>query len=218
MQAFEGIDQLFGVATQLHQYLFLQPISQSPADLDSIGILETLFKAFIKFCSPLKTILSVAQPLLQHLHSRNARVTSMRATVIYPFRSDDYPWPLVEWTERDNSGGMAIFQIDERSEVCSSLIHYSEQSLGRETNAPWGKCSIIWRIANLGDLKRLFGGVQHTLGISKWSTEDYLKLYRQSNPGECSEHEYLVTLNWIQLTEKNGPLCQARLRTLPKET
>src|SRR5436190_1300899 len=103
-QALEDVTQLFVVPQRLHQRLSLAPIPQSSIGMNSAEIVE----AIITFCSSLRTAFAVAHSLLQYLRVRNALVTGLRAIMVYPFRSDDSPWIVVEWTE-GNTVYMAIF-------------------------------------------------------------------------------------------------------------
>lgn len=152
--------------------------------MDAAGIVDAVAPAF----SPLRQGFLIAQSLLQYFQSRNACVTGVRTTVVYPFRSDDSPWLVVEWTEGDDAEGMAIFQFDERSGLCSFLMHHGEGILHYENHVlRWERCSVTWRIADTCDLRRLFGAAQHILGILAWPVEDIRKLCCESNPGECSE-------------------------------
>jgi hypothetical protein len=77
---------------------------------------------------------------------------------------------------------MAIFQMNENYEICSFLIHSGETIPAcEEGDFGWKRCSITWRVADIGDLKSLCGGAQHLLGILEWSSGDIMKLYCESN-------------------------------------
>ncbi len=155
--------------------------------MDSAGILEVVNT----FCSPPERASSIAHSLLQLLQSRNAPVTGLRADIFYPFKIDDCPWCVVEWTEGDNAEVMTIFQIDEKLGICSFLMHRGEGIIIQETaGLRWANCSMTWRIAGVGDLKRLFGAAQHILGMLNWSIGDIVKLYCESNPEEGSDETY----------------------------
>lgn len=163
-------------------------------------------EAVVSVCSSLRRGFWIAQSLLQYVQSRNARVTGVRASVVYPFRNEDCPWPIVEWTEDDDAEGMAIFQFDENSGLCSSLIHYGEGIVDYENRVlRWERCSVTWRIGDTGDLRRLFGAAQHILGILEWSIGDILKLYCKRNPGKCSDQTYLSPLNLDSTNPKEWP-------------
>lgn len=152
--------------------------------MDPAGILEAIAPA----CSQVRKGFSITQSLLQYLQSRKASVTGVRATVIYSLKNDDCAWSVVEWTEGDDGEGMAIFQFDEKSAVYSFLMHCGEGIIDNEDCVRrWERCSVTWRIGDISDLKRLFGAAQHILGILEWSVVDILKLYCESNPGECSD-------------------------------
>jgi hypothetical protein len=153
---------------------------------------DEILEAVSGFCFPFKTALAVTHAVVKY--SGNAPVTGLRANIVYPFRKDDSPWAVVEWTEGDKARVMGIFQMNESYEVCSSLMHYAEfnQNPQYMNGIPrWEKCCITWTIADIDNLKRLFGAAQHILGILDWSIEDIMEVYCKSNPGDCSDQTYL---------------------------
>jgi hypothetical protein len=132
-----------------------------------------------------RTGLAVTEAFLSQLKSRNAHITGLRTTVFYLLR-DDWPIRVIEWTEKDMEG-IALFEVDEKSGVCSSLTHYGSGRLDSQSAQRWEKCAVTWSALDLPHLKTLFGAAQSLLEVLEWSVEDILNLYCKSNPPEASK-------------------------------
>jgi hypothetical protein len=107
------------------------------------------------------------------------------ASVFYPFRREDKSWSIVQWTEGEEIEGVAIFEVDVRTNFCNWIIHRGIRESG------WKEASIMWNVTDIGRLKSLFHAAQHLSGILEWSTADSHKIYCEGNFANCSPEEYV---------------------------
>lgn len=139
----------------------------------------------------------IVSSLQKHLTATNAIVTRFRASIIYSLTNDDCAWPVVEWTENDDTEAIAIFYIDEEapSEVCSWLMHYGVGIVGDSPKSlRWEKTYISWCVGDMEHLRSLFEAAQQLLGVLKWSVKDMLQLYCKRDLSNLSKEEYLIPL------------------------
>jgi hypothetical protein len=89
---------------------------------------------------------------------------------------------VLEWKESDDTDVLAIYLIDEDNEpgVYNWMIHRSRSG---------ATISISWMVSRIGDLKRLFEGVQHMSGILELSIVDAIKLCSRKGT-DTSEEAY----------------------------
>ena len=140
----------------------------------------------------------------RHLESTKAQIHQFRASVVYPFADDDFSWPVLEWTEGEDTEVLAIYEIDLKSEGerCSWLMHYGFGRSIQSEGQPWKKAMISWNATNMGDLKTLFRVSQHLLGILEWPNTDIFQLYCQEGDGNCSNEEYApIFTTWADRTK-----------------
>ena len=82
---------------------------------------------------------------------------------------------------------LALFKVNEKSGVCSSLIHYGSGRGDSQSAQRWENCAVTWSALDIHHLKTLFGAAQSLLGVLEWSVEDILNLYCKSNPPDASK-------------------------------
>lgn len=177
-----------GEFQQLHRRMsnwYLQPSSV----LDSNEI-----SARFNNVLPMNIATLVSNTFLQDLRSRNVRISGLRATIVYPIATDENPWTIVEWIEwiEDNKTElMSIYQIAEDSGICGYLMHLGVVSpISKSMDiSRWEHCCIVWKVADITQLKALFGGVRHIMELLSWSLNDILKLYCESQVQDCSEEK-----------------------------
>lgn len=134
----------------------------------------------------------IVSSLQKHLSTTDAHVTRFRASIIYSMTNDECAWPVVEWTENDDTEVIAIFYIDEDapSEACSWLMHYGVGILEDSKNGMrWENTYISWSVGDMDHLKSLFEAAQQLLGVLKWSVHDMLQLYCKRDLGNLSSEE-----------------------------
>jgi hypothetical protein len=64
-------------------------------------------------CLPIKITITIAKTLMSYVHSRNTRITALRAIPVYLFNDEENSFLLVEWTEEDCTKSVAIFYFEE---------------------------------------------------------------------------------------------------------
>jgi hypothetical protein len=134
--------------------------------------------------APLETVLSsqiqpeLVQPiilwLLQYSQSEDRLITDWRASTIHSLASNESSWPVVLWTE-NNTNVMAVFKVD--NGVVGCLMHSQEDSLS-------------WQVADIDDLRILFGAAQHMLGVLQWTLQDIVEVYAGVTPQDESDERY----------------------------
>ena len=133
--------------------------------------------------------------LNRHFKATNATITRFRASIIHSL-TDEWTWPIVEWTEIDGSEVVAIFFIDEDapSDVCGWLMHTGRGLIENPEDGAsrWEKTSIDWNVGEMEDLHSLFEAAEQLWGILQWPTQDMLRLYCGTGDAETwSNEEYL---------------------------
>lgn len=187
------ISQLLEEIQQLHQRLSdlhrdAQVLVPLPV-LDSKWISDTIVNSLPLDIAPL-----VVKAFLQDLQLRDARITAIRATVVYAISGNESPWSILEWIENNNTEAMAIYQIAD-SGFCGYLMHLnvflpSSETADIRPSRCLQHCFVNWKIANITQLKTLFGGVRHLMELLTWSVDDLCRLYCENQLQDCSEERY----------------------------
>jgi hypothetical protein len=167
---------------QLHQKLSYQPIPSLSNELNSEEHVEM---QIVSCCASLRTGLAVTEELFRYLKSKEVQITGLRTTVFYRL-NDDWPIPVIEWTENDREV-LALFTVDEESGVCSSLVHYGSGRLDSTSAQRWENSAVTWGAVDTDHLKTLFSAAQSLLGVLEWSVDDILNLYCKSDPSDASK-------------------------------
>ena len=141
-------------------------------------------------------IASRTHPLVAATIDRNLRrhlkgqITRFRASVAYPFTSDDESWVILEWRENDGKEVMGIFDVDEDyPDICNYILHIGVGSKDGPTENRWNKTSLVWKVVDMSSLKSLFQAAQHVLGVLGLPESDAKTLYCEDN-NDCSAQEY----------------------------
>jgi hypothetical protein len=174
------------VIQNLHLQCSLKPIPEGNVDFITISKLVSVW-----------TTPEVAQRIVcclqKHFAATDATLTRFRASIVYSMTDDEIAWPVVEWTENDDTEVIAIFYIDEDAppEVCSWLMHYGVGILEDSKNGMrWEKTYISWNVGGIDHLQLLFEAAQQLLGILRWSPQDILQLYCKRDLANLSSEEY----------------------------
>jgi hypothetical protein len=171
----------FHTYRQLHKIFSLRSIPPLCNKLDSE---EQIKMQVASRCTSARSAEAVTDSFLRHMRTRKARITGLRAREFY-LLNDNLPIPMLEWTESDAVEGLALFKVDEKSGVCSFLMHYGPRT--SEHFTPVHNYALTWNVLNIQHLKTLFGASQSMLGVLEWSAEDILNLYCRSNLPEASK-------------------------------
>jgi len=145
----------------------------------------------------------ITNSLVVYLRKRNTEMTGLRAIQMEMFTPFTAPpkgssqhqcsereqksWPIVEWTESDDTRNIAIFHFDE--EQCSWIMHSGLPTDAE--NGEWKTSRVDWNVSDVDHLKILFGVAQHTHGLTQWDPQDILKIYCDREFGNCSIEEYV---------------------------
>jgi hypothetical protein len=137
---------------------------------------------------PQDVALSIADGLQRHCHSTMARITGLKATVVYQLGDGGASWPVVEWREGDETDVVAIFKVEDATTPCGYLMH---RGVGcwRTDGRRWRQSFLAWLVSNIAHLKELFQAAQHIFGILQWSNADLLTLYCEKSPRIGSDEE-----------------------------
>ena len=132
---------------------------------------------------------TVDRNLRRHLHSKG-QITGFRASVAYPFTSDDESWVILEWRENDGKEVMGIFDVDEDyPDICNYILHIGVGSKDGPVENRWNQTSLVWKVVDMSSLKSLFQAAQHVLGVLELPQTDARTLYCE-NSDDCSTQEY----------------------------
>jgi hypothetical protein len=103
--------------------------------------------------------------------------------MVYPLGQFNYCWMVLEWKESDNTDVLALYLIDEENEpgAYNWMIHRGRNGTTISTS---------WMVIQIGDLKRLFEGVQHILGILELPFVDAIKLCSRKGTDTSEEAYY----------------------------
>jgi hypothetical protein len=159
--------------------------------------LSTIVSIIGAACSPMKVTVTIAQSLMSYVHSRNTRITALRATPVHLFNDEENSFPLLEWTEEDDTKSVAIFHFedDEKLEEGSWLMHSGRLVGEVKSTRRWKQSRIDWNVANIEHLKILFGVAQHMLGLLEWPSSEAFKIYCNMKSNTMSVTEYVPKRN-----------------------
>ena len=129
----------------------------------------------------------IAHSLVDYLRVRQTQMTALRAVPAYLFNRKS--WPMIEWTECDETKTIAIFHFEENEPEEGSWLMQSGQIVAFETTTHrLQKSRIAWNVANLGHLKTLFGVAQHMLGLLEWPFANTLEQLYQKKEITLTEY------------------------------
>ena len=122
----------------------------------------------------------IAHSLVDYLQVRQTQMTALRAAPAYLFNYEK-SWPMIEWTECDDTKTIAIFHFEEEEPEEGSWLMHSGKILAFEatTTHLWQKSRIDWNVANVGHLNTLFNVAQHMLGLLEWPAKTLEQLYEK---------------------------------------
>ena len=128
--------------------------------------------------------------LIGSITASPSSIRGFRASVVYPLANTPWSWPVLEWTEGEDTDVLAIFEMNQASDVaeCNWLVHYRHQNHG-PSGDQGRNGQVSWRVTNLNHLQMLFEVAEHLRGILEWSTIDAHRLYCERNYQGCSEEE-----------------------------
>jgi hypothetical protein len=133
---------------------------------DSIAIKERISEG----CDNERIASLIAHSLSDYLRGRHTQITALRAIPVR-LSNHEKSWPIIEWTETDDTKSIAIFHFEwEELEEGSWLMHSGQIAVAPEdaTKYRWTKSRIDWNVAKVEHLKTLFGVAQNTLGLLEW--------------------------------------------------
>ena len=108
----------------------------------------------------------------QKLLSSDAQLTGFRASVVYPFQSDEQSWPILEWKEEDGINGMGVFEINKTLGDCSYILHFVGSGPNNIRESCECQPSVVWNVTEMSALKNLFQAARHALGVLKMPKSD----------------------------------------------
>lgn len=177
------IRNLTGVLDNVHSRIPKLPKTEScgpPADFDTVhGTISTHINS---------SAASAINRTLRTIQSTSITMRGLIVSVFYPFGRDDHCWPVVQWTEGDDTEALAIFEVDLATNICSWIIHRGTRV---DNESGWNEASIVWSVTHIGQLKGLFHAAQHLFGILEWSSADTHKIYCEGNFVNSSQEEYV---------------------------
>lgn len=183
----------------LHDLLLQRPLTDKGADRSE------LVQSISARTGPSIALQIVEE--FERLRSNDRPLLGFRASIVYPFESDEESWPILEWKESDGTNGLAIFEADEDSlESYSYLVHYERSDTrnfeGRNGNMP----TMAWKVTDMSVLKTLFQAMEHALGILKMPKSDALALYCHGAEGSVSDQpdEYALPMSCTELLAAEG--------------
>jgi hypothetical protein len=164
-----------------------RPLPKLSEEYDSAIIVQIISAS----CTTVGIAALIAHSLVTYVHSKRTRMTALRANAVFSFQDDDNSWPMIEWTESDDTKNVAIFHFGdpEEPEEGSWLMHSGHEISGDE-GLSWQNSRIDWNVADIEHLKTLFVVVKHIMGVLSWSSSDALQLYGGINP-PTSSTEYV---------------------------
>lgn len=192
-----AISGYIAIFSKLHRRLSQHPIPALPSDYNITIIIQIIHDA----CNTISIACFIANSLIVYLHSRNTQMTGLRASPVYLFTSDEKSWPVIEWTESDETKNVAIFHFDE--EQCSWIMH-SVVNNGQN----WDRSRVSWNVARVEHLKLLFRIAQHFFGVLQWSNEDVINIYCDRNFDNCPLPEFASMQGAVLTVDKSGETSQ----------
>lgn len=197
MNAVSAVISLLRLVNQIHVHLSKYSLSSLPPDRPS-----SRFDALSDRTGPdiARTIDRTLQALLQ---SRAARITALRASVIYPFAKDDKSWPMIEWREDNGSRVLAIFALDDEDDPksCSYIMHTTNSAAqsSRLTD-------VTFNVSDFTIMKTLFRAAQHVWGLLQMPKEDAVMLYCETHESPDYSTEKYISRNASDNVESQSTL------------
>jgi hypothetical protein len=177
------IRYLTGVLDNVHSRIPKLPKTEScgpPADFNAVhGTISTHINS---------SAASAINRTLRTIQSTSITMRGLVVSVFYPFGREDHCWPVVQWTEGDDTEALAIFEVDLGTNICSWIIHRGTRV---DNESAWNEASIVWSVTHIGQLKGLFHAAQHLFGILEWSSADTHKIYCEGSFVNSSQEEYV---------------------------
>lgn len=183
----DGFENHVDVLEELHYKTSRRPIAELCEN-----VLAKLVPIISVACSTIKVAGTIAHTLISYVHSRNSRITELRATPVRLFNDEEKSWPMVEWTEEDKTKSLAIFHFHNvnKPEEGSWVMHSGRQVSVYDRRC-WKQSRIDWNVADIEHLKILFGVAQHMLGLLEWPIAEALKICENINSNSTSITEYI---------------------------
>lgn len=148
----------------------------------------------------------LAAPIADHLHRHSASgpIQGIRVGFIRPVTTRYDPWPLVAWTEGNDTDVMAIFKVQSPAEPASFLMHYGVGRCWREDGKKWKQSHIAWAVVDMEHMAELFVAASHLSGFAQPSNSEFVRILDEKSPKTCSRDEYmpsyLLTLTFCRLS------------------
>src|SRR5271167_4523510 len=155
---------------------------------------QTITQTILGSCRTEKIASLIAHSLVDYLRVRQTQIISLKATSAFLFNREK-SWPIIEWTERDETNAIVIFHFEGEEPEQGSWLMHSGQVVSIEDTPlrRWKKSRIDWNVANVQHLKTLFSVVQHMLGFLEWPFENTLEQLRQKKGVILTEYISLET-------------------------
>jgi len=145
-------------------------------------------------CMTIPATAFLANALLKYVCSKSTRLTALRANPVFLFTKDETPFPVLEWSEADDTTSIAIFHIDPKPKECercsASWLMHSFVPSGEEPE----KSRLNWSVSHMSHIPLLFTLAQHLFGVLQWSNEDIGNIYCDRNFGDSSDFPEYVSL------------------------
>ena len=129
----------------------------------TFGVLPVLFtndsiikERILESCDDERIASLIAHSLFGYLRARDTRITALRAIPAYLINHEK-SWPIIEWTENDDTNSIAIFHFEwEELEEGSWLMHSGKIAVTPEdtTKYRWKKSRIDWNVGWRGVRRR----------------------------------------------------------------
>ena len=208
------------LGTSIAPYLYTMPklrqlLSHRPlSEVDPTNTEQSVFRAVRGTCANASIATSITKLLLTHVRKKGGRLETMRANPLYVFSKHAYP--VVEWTENDNSKYIAIFYIKNPDDQCTQcrqnkkdcICCVDQEESCVQCRLNWLVLSVIdtaengeesrlnWSVSHPSHIRLLFSLAQHLFEVSKWSDEDKLNIYCLQNFEDCELTEYCFFLKF----------------------
>jgi len=132
-------------------------------------------------CTTEEEALIIAECLYESFMARNARVSGLRACVVYALAGND-SWTIVQWGEAFETDVLAVFGVPEvrASPGCNYIMHSGLRNCHSQVQPGskyWMQSTLSWKVTSIVHLQELFKGTQHILGMLGWSRTDLLRVY-----------------------------------------
>ena len=165
-----GFRYLCEIVTQLHRQVSRNPPRLVLSDVNSR-------QEMLRNCTS-DAVAITLERLIGFISANASSIRGFRASAVYPLANSGPSWPLLEWTEGEDTEVMAIFELNGVTDLaeCNWLVSCRYNSHG-PSGGQGRSGSVNWRVTQLRHLKMLFEVAQHLSGILAWSPEDTHRLY-----------------------------------------